>query len=48
MRWAEYVKSGGGKRIEYRVLVGKPARRRRLGRLKLRRKECSVCWSLVI
>jgi hypothetical protein len=34
MKWAEYVKSVGEKRFAYRVLVGKPARRRRLGRLR--------------
>jgi len=46
MRWTEYVKSVGEKRYEYRVLVGKPARRRRLGRLI--GKEYSVYWSVVI
>jgi hypothetical protein len=41
-------KKCGEKRYEYRVLVGKPARRRRLGILRLRGKDCSVYWSLVV
>jgi hypothetical protein len=42
---AQYAKSVGEKRYEYRILMGKSARRRRLGRL--REKEYSVYWSLV-
>jgi hypothetical protein len=45
MRWAEYVKSVGEERYEYRVLEGKPARRGRLGRL--RGKELYVYWSVI-
>jgi hypothetical protein len=32
MRWAEYVAGMGEKRNAYRLLVGKPERRRPLGR----------------
>jgi hypothetical protein len=48
MMYVEYVTSMGQKRYGYRVLVGKPARGRQLGRLRLRGKEGSAYWNLVI
>jgi hypothetical protein len=39
MRWAGHVTSMGGKRNAYRILVGKPEGKRRLGRPRRRRED---------
>jgi len=36
LRWAGYVACTGGVRIAYKIFVGKPERKRPLGRLKRR------------
>jgi hypothetical protein len=39
MRWAEHVAYKGERRGVYRVLVGKPERKRQLGRSRRRRED---------